>query len=168
MAGTELAMHATVTVHDLDRFVEDPTHTGNLVGSVDFSPLGTGMPAGDGVFRLFSPSEDPRMRHMVYELPFEHAGEKYYVAGHKEVRDDPGFDMWKDTTTLYTQLHQGSDRSGPVIGAGILSLGPTDLARMVAGMRATGATNPGDSAKVVARFGRFFAGELWDRYVAGQ
>jgi hypothetical protein len=75
-------------------------------------------------------------------------------------------DMWKDTTTLFTQLHSGSDSSGPVLGAGILSLGMGDLARMVAGMRAIDTEKAGDAAMAVAKFGRFFAGELWDRFAS--
>jgi hypothetical protein len=35
---------------------------------------------------------------------------------------------------------------------------------MVGTMRATNASGPGESAKALARFGRFFLGELWDTY----
>ena len=165
-SGTELAMHATVTVRDLDRFVEDPDHNGTLIGRIDFAPFGTGIPTGQGVFRLFSPAEDPRTKHMVYELPFEHDGQSYYLAGRKEVRDDPGFDLWKDTTTLFTRLHQGRDTSGPVVGAGVLTLGVADFTRVLAGMRAVDVDSAADGARLLAKFGQFFAGELWKSYVA--
>src|SRR5690606_11972298 len=74
-ARTELAMHATVTVRDLDRFLADPHHPGTLIGHIDFPPFGTSIPTGEGVFRLFSPADDPRTKFMVYELPFVHEGE---------------------------------------------------------------------------------------------
>jgi len=165
-ARTELAMHATVTVRDLDRFVEDPNHNGTLVGRIDFPPFGTGIPTGEGVFRLFSPADDPRTKLMVYELPFTHAGKSYYLAGRKEVRDDPGFDLWKDTTTLFTRLHEGTDASGPVVGAGVLTLGVTDFTRVLAGMRAIDVDSAAEGARVIGKFGQFFAGELWKSYVA--
>ena len=64
---------------------------------------------------------------MIYELAFERKGQDYYLAGRKEVQDDPGFDLWKDTTLL-TQLHRGVDKTGPVIGAGFVTLlSPTEL-----------------------------------------
>jgi hypothetical protein len=73
--------------------------------------------------------------------------------------------MWKATTTLYTQLHQGTDKSGPVVGAGVLNLGVADLLAMIPTMRATNTSSPAEAADAVARFGRFFLGELWDTYV---
>lgn len=164
-AGTELAMHATVTIRDIERFTADPEHAGELIGNIDFPPFGTGIPAKSGRFNLFSPTDDPAMKYMVYELGFERAGKSYYLAGHKEVKDDPGFDLWSDTTTLYTTLHEGEDADGPVVGAGVLSLGVGDLMKLAAGMTVLNAEGVKDSAETLARFGRFFMGELWDSYV---
>jgi hypothetical protein len=164
--GHELALHATVSVDDVERFLADPEHTGSLMGSVDFTPWGNGLPGtGPGIFNLFSPGGDPKTKYMVYELPFSHAGEPYYLAGKKVVRDDPGFDLWKDTTTLYTVLHKGADKTGPVVGAGVLTLGVADFAKVIGAIRVTGADGAGEKAATLAKFGRFFAGELWDSYV---
>lgn len=165
-ARSELAMHATVTVRDLDRFVADPVHSGEIIGAIDFEPLGIGMPTGQGVFRLFAPGGEPGTTYMVYELPFTHEGQDYYLAGRKEVRDDPGFDLWSDTTTLYTRLHRGTDPSGPVIGAGVLSLTAAEFAKVMASVRALDASSPVESAALIARFGKFFAGQLWTSYVS--
>ena len=164
-AGTELAMHATVTIDDVERFVADPQHLGGLAGTIDYAPLGQGIPSHSGVFNLFSPSDSPRLKLMVYELGFERDGKEYYLAGKKEVRDDPGFDLWSDTTTLYTQLHEGTDKSGPVAGAGILTLGVADLIKLLSTLRATGTDHLTQKAEAIAKFGRFFLGELWDSYV---
>jgi predicted patatin/cPLA2 family phospholipase len=165
-AGTELAMHATIMIDDLDRFIADPNHLGGLIGNIDFAPFGNAIPATRGVFNLFSPAEDPAMKLMVYELAFEHDRKPYYLAGHKEVKDDPGLDLWKDTTTLFTTLHEGNDKTGPAIGAGVLSLGPIALAKMVGTMHATGTDSVPEQAKAMARFGKFFMGDLWDTYIA--
>lgn len=163
-AGTRLAMHAVVDIADLDGFIADPRHRGGLTGTIDFPPLGTAISAGSGNFNLFSPTDDPAMKHMVYELAFEHDGSHRYLAGHKNVRDDPGFDMIADTTTLFITLHEGGDKDGSVIGAGILKLDMFDLARLVSTITVTGTDDAGEMAAAVARFGRFFLGELWDTY----
>lgn len=167
---TSLTLHATINVEDLDAFIADPGHGGRLTGSINFPPLGDEIPARTGVFRLFSPAEDPKMRYMVYEMGFIHQGADYYLAGKKRVKDDPGPDLWTDTTTLFTLLHKGVDASGPVVGAGILRLGVTELLRLASTMHATGAESVAQSAGALARFGKFFLGELWERYagVAGQ
>ena len=57
------------------------------------------------------------MKYMIYELAFQYQGQPYYLAGHKEVRENPLFDLWRDTTTLYTKLHKGSDKNGPMAAA---------------------------------------------------
>jgi cholesterol oxidase len=57
-----------------------------------------------------------------YELAFVLGSQDYYLAGRKEVRHDPVYDLWRDTTTLYTTLHQGTDKTGTVVGAGILTI----------------------------------------------
>lgn len=164
-AGTELKMHAEVSIDDIDKFIEQAEHPGHLAGSIDFSPLGMGIAAHTGVFNLFNPTDDPKLKLMVYEMAFEHQGESYYLAGKKEVREDPLFDLWSDTTTLYTQLHKGSDKSGDVVGAGILTLGVTDLIKLVSTVKVTDAGSGTDKVATIAKFGRFFMGELWDTYV---
>jgi hypothetical protein len=161
-AETRLTMHATVEIDDMDRFIDDPQHLGRLSGRVNFGPFGDEIRAETGLFNLFSPSESPMLKLMRYELAFDHASESYYLAGQKHVHDQPGFDIWKDTTTLFTRLHQGTDQSGPVVGAGILTLGVADLARLVSSMRVLG--QPHEAPEVLAKFGRFFMGELWDTY----
>jgi predicted acylesterase/phospholipase RssA len=75
-AKSELALNATVTVRDIDRFIADPEHTGSLAGTVDFTPWGRGIPGGEGIFNLFSTSADPLTKLMVYELPLEYQGER--------------------------------------------------------------------------------------------
>lgn len=165
--GFELAMHAQVDIDDIDRFIAEPEHPGHLLGSIDYFPMGMDMKAHNGVFNLFNPTDDPSLKLMVYELGFNFNGQEYYLAGKKEVRDDPGFDLWSDTTTLYTQLHSGTDKTGSVVGAGILTLGVTDLLKLVSTIKVTQTDSAADKVKTVAKFGRFFMGELWDTYGKG-
>ncbi|MCP5151458.1 MAG: hypothetical protein H6983_03950 [Ectothiorhodospiraceae bacterium] len=161
---TRLTMHADVSIPNLDAFIDSPDHPGGLAGRIDFAPLGRDIVADRGVFNLFAPADRPDTKHMIYELGFAVAGERWYLAGRKEVRDDTGFDMWADTTTLLTTLHRGDDATAPVAGAGVLSLGVQDLMELLATVRVTGASSPLDIAVTLARFGNFFMGELWQTY----
>jgi hypothetical protein len=164
-AGSRMAMHAAIAIDDLHAFIADPNHLGGLSGTLDLTPFGDGIPSTKGVFNLFNPTGDPKLKLMVYELGFDHGGQPFYLAGRKEVRQDPITDLWKATTTLYCQLHEGADKSGPVAGAGILSLGVSDLLDLMKTVKVTGATSPAEMAEALARFGSFFLGELWDTYV---
>jgi len=163
-----LAIHVTVHIDAIDRFIDDPAHTGRLTGRIASPLFGGDVPATSGVFNLFSPTNDPALSLMIYELGFRHADQSYYLAGRKEVRDDPGFDLWSDTTTLFTTLHLGDDSSGPVAGAGILRLGVRELLELVRGMRATNTGSAAESARVIERFGAFFLRSLWSSYGPGQ
>ncbi len=163
--GYRFAMHGTIEIENLDGFIADPQHQGNLQGTIDFTPLGDQISAPRGRFALFAPTEDPDLKLMIYELGFEHEGREYYMAGKKEVRRASIFAMWRATTTLYTQLHQGADKAAPVIGAGVLRLGVPQLAGLVATLHATNAANWRGDVAARMRFARFFAAELWDTYV---
>ena len=93
-------------------------------------------------------------------------GKPYYMAGEKKVKQGPITEVWKATTTLYTQLHEGNDKTGAIVGAGVLTLGLGDLLAMVPTMHPTNTTSPAEAAETVAQFGKFFLGEIWDTYVA--
>lgn len=164
-AGTELTIRVEVVIDDIDQFVEQPEHPGHLTGSIDFAPLGIDMAADYGVFNLFAPAEAPDMKYMIYELGFEHRNQRYYLAGRKEVRDDPMFDLWDDTTTLYTRLYKGRNASGEIIGAGILTLGVKELLSLISSMDIINPQLETDKLTTLSKFGRFFIGELWDTYV---
>ena len=97
-------------------------------------------------------------------LAFAHDGQDYYLAGRKEVRNDPVYDLWRDTTTLYTTLHQGADRSGPIVGAGILTIDMAGFLKMLTSINVTSAHSVANTADTLFHFGRFFLGELWDTY----
>jgi predicted acylesterase/phospholipase RssA len=165
-AGTNLSLHATVLIRDLDRFLTEPGHPGSLAGSIDFAPFGGTIIGTGGVFNLFIPSGQPGLKYMVYELGFQRDGNPYYLSGRKEVRDSSPTEAWKQTTTLYTVLHEGTDATGPIVGAGTLSLGVPDLIRMLGTVSTPGAPGPAQSAAAIARFGHFFLGQMWDSYGA--
>jgi hypothetical protein len=122
-------------------------------------PIGENIRATAGSFNLSSPGGSSEERLIEYRLTLEPPGRTLFLMGTKHVRDDPGFDVWSDTTTLATTLHGGIDETPPVPGAGVLGIGPTALVDPVRSMRSTSG-----SARAVARLGSIFLGELWERY----
>ncbi len=167
--GTKLTIRPTVTIDNLDRFICDEQHRGTLQGHIIFSgPFsrfrGT-MEARTGRFNLFAPFGNTKRKRMIYELPFSYEGKDYYLAGRKEVEDDLGFDLWPDTTTLFTQLHEGTDRTGPVIGAGILRISLPGFTTQLFSMRITEARSALETLQGLCVFGQFFLVQLWDTYL---
>jgi hypothetical protein len=160
-----LTMHGTITIDDLDAFIADPKHLGRLDVRMDWAPFGTDIPALGGVFNLFSPTGDPKLKLMIYEWGVTHDNKSYYFAGQKDVEVHPLFDVWRDTTTLYTTLYEGVDKTGKVVGAGVLELTPGELMKMVATFTALNTDTVAESLKATTAFGSFFLGELWDTYI---
>ncbi|GMU05538.1 patatin-like phospholipase family protein [Corallococcus caeni] len=160
--STPFTMHCTITIDDMEAFIRDANHAARLVAHVQFKPLGMDLPVRDGSFNLFRATDDPRTKIMTYGLRFQAHGQDYYLDGTKTLHDDPGPDLWRDTTRLYSYLHEGPDARGPVVGAGVLVLGMRELLHLVASMHSTRGGVEG--AGMVARFGRLFLGALWDLY----
>ena len=167
----------TIETSDIDRFVSDPAHAGSASGFVDADIFGGPVPVQRGWFNLFVQPGNNSERRMIYRLWLTlDSGAPFTVLGFKDVHDDPGFDLWDDTTTLYVQLltgHVPPPESGElgelnpvgdagVAGAGVLRIKPLDFAKQMTTFRTTG---PGGAAAVTA-FGRLFLGQLWDTYAA--
>jgi predicted acylesterase/phospholipase RssA len=160
------AIHVRIVIDDLAAFIADPQHAGRIGGDVDLPPFGKAIPALGGTFKLFAPTSDLGTTWMVYEVAFEHEGRPYYLAGRKHVGGGHSLlAVWRDTTTLFTTLHEGNDASGPVIGAGVLTLGVRDLLRLAGTFTSINAAGLAERIGVVARFVGFFIAQLWRVYV---
>lgn len=157
-------VHTTVHIHDVEAFISDPNHKADLYGHVIWRPWGEDMPAERGAFNLISLPGESDSRRMSYELGFQHDGRRYYLAGQKDINTAAGEGLWKDVTTLYVQLHEGMDNTGPVVGAGILHIGVSGIERLIASMHVTHADSASDRIKALSQFGRFFLGALWEKY----
>ncbi len=166
---SRLTFVLTIITDDLEATLDDPKKAMKLTGTVE-APALDALPliVSGGVFQLLS--KDPQnvgVRTMVYTMTLTSqtdSDKKYYFSGYKVVRDDVGPDLWRDTTTLYTTVHQGAEDSGPVLGRGILRIGATNFARQLTTMEVTGASDSAQRLLTAARFGRFFAGSLFDTY----
>ncbi len=181
--GTRLAFRLTIDVDGVNRFLLDPLHEATVRGRIDCEALGGRLPVTSGGFNLFVQQDVTGHQRMYYRLHFaDAAGHPLTLVGHKDVRDDAGRDLWRDTTTLFVRILQGHvvpedhpgshDGTAPtedgdgVVGAGVLRLTPLDLARQLTTVRAYAPT-AGERVEVVRRFGQLFLGKLWDVYAQG-
>ena len=165
--ATSFRFTLTVVIDDLEAMLSDPSYRGSLFGTVEAPALSAeGITVHEGEFGLFE--RDPEAvgtRRMTYRMKMvTQDGERYFLAGYKRVRDDPGLDSWSDTSTLFITVHHGDDDKGGVVGTGTLHILPADLARQLTTMRVTGAPSAAARLAMLAKFGRFFAGTLFDTY----
>ena len=166
---TSFMFRLTISITDVDRFVDEPAHPGAASGWIDCEDLGGQRPVERGWFNLFVDADDPRVSKMLYRLNFtDGLGDPRTLIGFKEVRDDPGLDVWEDTSTLYTTIVSGhvtpdEEPTAEASAAGILRIQVLDFARQMTTFRTSG-PDVESRRKALAAFNRLFLGKLWDLY----
>ena len=114
-ANTYMEFTLTIAMPNLDQFLADAEHPGIANGIVRVDGLHRPRRRA-GQQRCLQPLRRDRSmydRRMLYALPFVGAdGQPYLLDGFKQVRDDGRFDVWGATSTLYTVIRAGHDRTG--------------------------------------------------------
>jgi cholesterol oxidase len=170
-ADTKCMFHVTVHMEDVERFIADPQHEGSITGHVQCDALGGELPVSQGWFNLFvDAAEGGKARKLMkYRLLIEDGeGHPITLDGFKEVKDDRGFDVWDDTTTLFTHILAGhvapGEPDGELVATGILKVLPQDFAVQMTTFR----VDPPHRLDALARFSALFAGSLYETHVAGK
>ena len=156
----------TIRTGDVFQLAQDPTHAGAMAGTLTAPSLSDQpMTISGGVFNLFEADPDPAHLKMKYHMQLHtHDGRTYFFYGYKEIDDDQGPQLWKDTTVLYTTIFDGPDEKAPVLAKGILKIAPGDFALQMTTMEAVHASSLGEKARALETFSHFFTAELVDTY----
>lgn len=157
----------TIQTEDIDAFVADEKHQARMVGTMlapALSPFP--MTALDGVFNLFieNPTAPDRKKMKYTAQLISREGKNFYFEGFKDIFNDKGIDVWKDTTTLFITVYGGSDATGAPIGKGKLIIRIADFMRQLRTVKAIHARSTSDGIRAVSAFGKFFAGNVFDTY----
>jgi hypothetical protein len=166
--GNPLRCLLNFHISDIGRFLGDPAHEIAVMGVVDCPSLGGRLRIEKGAFSLAT-KPAPIQHRMLYRLFFrDGCGHPVTLSGFKMVHDDPGFDLWSDTTTVYTRLFPGhvpagSESTAQVVASGIVRLSPLALLRLMASVRFEAGSFAG-RVHVLRRTGQLFTGRLWEVY----
>ena len=161
-----ISFRLTITADDVERFLEEPEHCARAEGWIEAASFGGRRQVQRGWFNLFAPDGAPDLRLMRYRLQFADAADQpRTIVGNKDIWHGPPSRIWPDTSTLHFQLLEGHVDEGEndearILATGTLHLRLTGFARELTTFRAKGP----HSAAALERFGRFFAGQLWDVY----
>jgi predicted acylesterase/phospholipase RssA len=168
-SGTFLMFHLTIEVDGVEHFVSDPEREATAEGYVRCEALGGRLPVEKGVFNLFVYEKDPSRRRMLYRLFFRDGdGRPLTLSGFKIIEEDPGSDLWTDTTTLFTRILEGhvepeEEEQAQIVASGIINIHLLDFFRQLTTFRTEGPT-AAERASALTRFGKLFLGDLWDVY----
>jgi hypothetical protein len=165
----DFMFHLTIEVEDFESFSTDPVRPATAVGYVHCDALGGRLAVEQGWFNLFVDVE-PGVKHMLYRLWFrDGVGHPLTMTGFKLIENGAGFDIWGDTTTLFTRVlrghvPEGEDESAEIVASGIIKIRVRDFAKQLTTFRSNG---PGLGAQLGAlvKFGVIFAGQLAEAYL---
>ncbi|MCH7844250.1 MAG: hypothetical protein IH850_00260 [Acidobacteria bacterium] len=168
---TSFMFHLTIETSDIDRFYHEPEHEATARGWIECDQLGGRLPVSQGVFNLFVAGDTPRQREMRYRLFFtDGVGNPLTFVGVKKVEDHKGFDVWTDTSTLYSQVLQGhvtaeNQEMAAVVAAGVLRILKRDFVKQITTFRASGPSLRA-KARGFLMFLGLFGGRLFEVYIA--
>jgi hypothetical protein len=154
--------HLTIEVQDIASFAGDPLRPATATGWIESDAFGGRLPVEQGWFNLFV-DVAPGVKHMLYRLWFrDGAGHPLTMTGFKLVKDDAGFDVWKDTTTLFTRIlgghvAEGDDDAATVVASGIIVIRARDFAKQLTTFRG--------EVGGMAKFGAIFMQQLAEAYL---
>lgn len=165
--NSKLEFILTITSGDLNDMLTNSEHRARLSGTVTASALSPNpLAVSEGVFNLFVDNPDKvDTRNMWYRMCLtSEEGRTFFFEGFKEVDDTLVLHAWQQTTTLYVTIYDGVGAGKQSLGKGILRIAPADFARQMTTMRVLNAEGLRERADALARFGKFFAGVLWESY----
>ncbi len=167
--GPSSAFEFTLTIasENVERTISDPQHKASMAGTAIAPGLSAKpLAVSDGEFQLFVENQNQvETRNMVYRMVMQsEEGKRYHFEGKKIIRQNSILSIWHDTSTLYITIRDGGSADAPVLGTGELHILPSDFARQLTTMKAINTDDPVKRLEATARFGRFFAGTLYDTY----
>ncbi len=165
----------TIAVGDIERFlaaqadggIRDPEALPAAVtsGYVRCDAFGGELVVRKGTFQAFVPAGQTEPRdalhlRMRYDLELlGPAGRPYVLEGFKLVENDPGYDSWSDTTTLFIRIRDGEEQ----VAAGVLQISPPAFLRELCTFRGTGPTRRA-RLRALARYQKWFATNMIRTY----
>jgi len=157
----------TIQSEDVDSLININIHEAGMFGTMTAPALSKSpLSAFQGIFNLFivDPS-DPERKKMLYSAQLiSEESKRYYFEGFKDVHNDRGVDVWKDTTSLFITIYEGDSSANRLLGKGKLHIEIGDFMKQLKTIKALNAPSKVKGLKAVSKFAQFFAGNVYRTY----
>lgn len=160
--------HSDITIEDVFVFDKTPSLASPMKGWIESELFGGKIPFEKAFFNLYVDTDNPKHKFMKYRIFFKNKtnNEDLTLFGFKDIKDDPLFDIWEDTTTLFTRIYKGiTEREDDVdvIAKGIVKIYMLDFLKQLTTFRVKGADKT-TNLEAFVDFNKMFLGTLYDVY----
>lgn len=150
-----LRLNLCVHVPDAAQFVSATEPGARLTGRLHLADAGAvTRSVHAGAYRQTTLADGAR--EITYRMTVQHGGRALGLVATQTLRDDPGFDLWHDLSTLSVQLLDGE----APWAEGELRLVHPDLKSWLGTVHATDTRSVAESTLTVGRYAKFLLGEL--------
>ncbi|MEZ0605490.1 alpha/beta fold hydrolase [Paraburkholderia sp. IW21] len=166
-ATSPIEFTLTVESDDLADMLSNSQHLAQTAGTLTCPALSAQpMTITDGTFNLFVVNEsDVDERNMNYRMTLiATEGKKYCLTGQKIITRTSPINLWKQTNTLYAEIRESVQADSPVIGKATLIITPENFLKQQRTLEVTHAPDLKTRLEWTLKFGKFFAGVLFDEY----
>lgn len=166
-ARSPIEFTLTVESDDLADMLSNPQHLAQTAGTLTCPALSAQpMTISDGTFNLFVVNEsDVDERNMNYRMTLNATeGKTYYLSGKKIITRTSAINLWEQTNTLYAELRASSQADAPLIGKATLIITPENFLKQQRTLEVTHAPDLKTRLEWTLKFGKFFAGVLFNEY----
>lgn len=166
--------HAEITINDVNKFTQAPDTNAAMEGYIKSDYFKDEITFEEGSYwNLFKKTRDPEITLMEYHIFFKTpTGEDQTLVGFKKLKNDFGFDLWSDSTTLFSLLYEGKvseedEKNVQPQAAGVLNITLSDFIELLISFRSKGADFK-KRTKAFIKFGTLFMDKLWEIYGIGK
>ena len=166
-ATSPIEFTLTVESDDLADLLRNPQHLAHTAGTLTCAALSTQpMTIADGTFNLFVvDASDVDERNMNYHLTLASVeGKRYFMSGQKIVTRTSPINLWAQTNTLYAEFRDAPAADAPAIGKATLIITPENFLKQQRTLEVTNTPDLKTRLEWTLKFGKFFAGVLFDEY----
>ncbi|QCP53987.1 alpha/beta fold hydrolase [Trinickia violacea] len=165
--SSPMSFTLTVDSGDLPTMLANPQHEAPMVGTLTCAALSSEpMTIANGRFNLFV--TDPAhvdQRNMVYRMTLVAAeGKRYDFVGRKIITFSSPLELWKQTNTLYAEVHESADDGARLLGKATLIITAGNSLKQQTTLGVTNAPTLEMRLAWTLRFGKFFADVLFTEY----
>ncbi|CAB3802128.1 hypothetical protein LMG28614_05550 [Paraburkholderia ultramafica] len=166
-ARSPIQFTLTVESDDLADMLGNPQHLARTTGTLTCPALSAQpMTISDGTFNLFVVDEsDVDERNMNYRMTLNAVeGKTFYLSAQKIITRTSPINLWEQTNTAYAEIRESQQADAPVLGKATLIITPENFLKQQRTLEVTNAPDLKTRLEWTLKFGKFFAGVLFDEY----